>query len=708
MHMNNISKSIPRIDHDEKISGRAMYVCDYPADCMLFGRILRSSIARGRVQSVRLPELPEGYLYVDKNDIPGVNEVHMVQDDTPVFTFDVEFIGEPIGMLLGPDEREVIKLLHEIKVEYEEFEPTFDARKSNDVFFEYTIEKGDFTKAFKEANSIYEGTFETGLQEHMYLETNGMIAEYSGGKMTIHGSLQCPYYVHTAVVRATGLTPENVIIRQDVTGGGFGGKEDFPSTLACQAAIAAYKAEGNKIRVIFEREEDTIATSKRHPSYCTYKIAVKDGKISALDADILLDAGAYTTMSMVVLQRATISGSGVYNIPNLVIHGHARKTNTAPNGAFRGFGGPQAFFSIEMMMTHIAKELGIDSADFKLAHVAKQGDLTSTSGKYHFPVPVPAMMSDVLRESRYYEKQAKYKNQSGRYRRGVGTSAVFHGAGFTGNGERDIINAVAKLHKYSDGKVEILTANTDMGQGLFTTFAKIVARELQIPVDRIIITPPDTSRVPDSGPTVASRSIMIVGELLRRASAKLKAEWVDGEEQVITQRYDHPSFLIPFEYDTFKGDAYPTFSWAVTAVEVEIDMYTGYISILGAWGSYDVGTPIDENIVIGQMEGGLAQSLGYGMMEKQVVRNGHIGNSKFCDYMLPTALDFPNMNVMLYVEEYPEGPFGAKGAGEMSHVGGAPAVVEAIQNALGINLYKAPFLPEDVMDVLRERSGFYV
>jgi CO/xanthine dehydrogenase Mo-binding subunit len=668
---------------------------------MLFGRILRSTIAKGVVKDIRLPELPEGCMYVDSNDIPGVNEVHMIQDDTPVFTFNVEYIGEPIGMLFGPDESEVEKLLHKIEVKYEELEPVFDVRKSNDVFFEYTIEKGDAEKAFKEADNVYEGTFETGLQEHMYLETNGMIAEYKDGKMFIHGSLQCPYYVHTAVVRALGFLPENVIVRQDITGGGFGGKEDFPSVLACQAAIAAYKAEGKQVRVIFEREEDTIATSKRHPSYCTYKVAVKDGRVTGMNADILLDAGAYTTMSMVVLQRATIGGCGVYTIPNIIIHGHSRKTNTVPNGAFRGFGGPQAFFAIEMMMTHVAKKLGVDSADFKLAHVAKQGDLTSTSGKYHFPVPVPAMISDILKESRYYEKKAEYKNQSGRYRRGIGFSAVYHGAGFTGNGERDIIKAVAKLHKYDDSRVEILTANTDMGQGLDTTFTKIVAKELDIPHERIIIVPPDTSRVPDSGPTVASRSIMVVGELLRRAASKLKAEWVDGVEQIITQNYEHPGFLIPFDYESFKGDAYPTFSWAVTAVEVEVDTFTGYISIPGAWGSYDVGTPIDENIVIGQMEGGLVQSLGYGIMEKQVIRNGWVGNSKFCDYIMPTALDIPNMKVMLYVEEYPEGPFGAKGAGEMSHVGGAPAVVDAIQNALGVNLNKAPFLPEDVMDVLR-------
>ena len=700
--MNPISNSIQKIDHSSKTNGSAKYVCDYPADGVLFGRILRSTVAKGIVLSIDLPELPEGYMFVDKDDVPGVNEVHMVQDDTPVFTNSVEFIGEPIGMLFGSDEREVVRLLSEIKVEYEELEPVFDARVSDVVFFDYNIEKGDVDAAFEEADNVYEEVFETGLQEHIYLETNGMIASYEDGKMHIHGSLQCPYYVHTAVVRATGLAPENVIVRQDVTGGGFGGKEDFPSTLACQVAVAAFKAEGKKVRVVFERQEDTISTSKRHPSFCTYKVAVKDSKITGIHADILLDAGAYTTMSMVVLQRATIGGCGVYNIPNIKIHGHARKTNTVPNGAFRGFGGPQAFFAIEMMMAHVAKELGVDPADFKLAHVAKQGDLTSTSGKYHFPVPVPAMMSDVLRESDYYKKRNAYRNQNGRYRKGIGFSAVYHGAGFTGNGERDIINAVAKLHKYSDGNVEILTANTDMGQGLNTEFTKIVARELDLPLEHVILELPDTSRVPDSGPTVASRSIMVVGELLRRAANRLKSEWVDGEEQTITQRYEHPDFMIPFKIETFKGDAYPTFSWAVTAAEVEIDTYTGYISVIGAWGSYDVGTPIDENIVIGQMEGGLVQSLGYGMMERQVIRNGHVGNSKLCDYMIPTALDMPNIKAMLYVEEYPEGPFGAKGAGEMSHVGGAPAVVEAIENALDARLNKAPFLPEDVMDLLRK------
>ena len=701
--MNSISKSLQKTDHSDKANGSAIYVCDYPVDGMLFGRILRSSIARGMIIDVKLPELPSGYFYVDKNDVPEKNEVHMIQDDTPVFTHNVEFIGEPVGMLVGPDEFVVSNLLSSIIIEYEDLEPVFDARSSETVFFDFNIEKGDVSVAFSEADKIIEGTYETGLQEHIYLETNGMIAVYRDGKLDIHGSLQCPYYVQRAVVNATGFASEDVIVRQDVTGGGFGGKEDFPSTLACQAAVAALKANGKPVHVVLGREEDISSTSKRHPSYCTYKAAVKNNKITGFITDVILDAGAYTTMSMVVLQRATIGASGVYNIPNIKIHGQACKTNTIPNGAFRGFGGPQVFFAVEMMMTHIAKELGIDSVSFKQLHFAKQGDLTSTSGKYHFPVPLPAMVKDVLRESDYYKKNDIYKNQTGRYRRGIGFSTVFHGCGFTGNGERDLINAVIRLKKYTDGKVELLTGNTDMGQGLSTTFAKIVAMELDIPYDRIIIGLPDTSRVPDSGPTVASRSIMVVGELLRRAAARLKSEWIDNKEQIIEQRYEHPGFMIPFDADTFKGDAYPTYSWAANVIEVEIDMYTGFMTIPGVWGSFDVGTPIDENIVIGQMEGGLVQSIGWAIMENCSPWNGRIGNKLLCDYIIPTSLDVPLMKVMLHVEQYPNGPFGAKGAGEMPHVGGAPALIEAIQNALGINIYKLPFMPEDVMDVLRKK-----
>ena len=248
-----------------------------------------------------------------------------------------------------------------------------------------------------------------------------------------------------------------------------------------------------------------------------------------MDIDLKYNSGAYTTLSPVVLQRGTICANGVYNIPSLRAEGKAFKTNTIPNGAFRGFGAPQVFFSVEMMMDHIALDLGLDPLTFKMKHMYKEGDETSTKGKHHFRVPLPQMIEEIDKMSGYSVKRQDYKNQTGRYRKGIGMSLFYHGAGFTGNGERDLIKAVVKLQKSADGKVEILTANTDMGQGLKTTLSKIVANELGMSYEDIIVENPDTSRVPDSGPTAASRSIMVIGELLRRAAISLKNQWIDGK-----------------------------------------------------------------------------------------------------------------------------------------------------------------------------------
>ena len=703
--MEAISRSVIKKDHASKISGRAVYVADYPAEGMLYGKLLHAAKAHAKIVEIKLPALPEGYVVVDYRDVPGDNHVNIVKDDTPVFAADtVEYIGDAILMVVGPVERTVAELVRAIEVVYEELPPVLRVQDSETAFFEYNYGKGDMAAAFAAADRVFEETFETGYQEQAYLETQGMIAQpLAGGRIFVHGSMQCPYYVHGAVTRVIGRGPGAVRILQDVTGGGFGGKEAYPSILACQAAVAANKVQA-PVRVIFDRREDMEFTSKRHPSVCTYKVAVKDGRVTAMDADIIFNAGAYTTLSAVVLQRGIIAAQGVYDVPNLKVHGRAMKTNTVPCGAYRGFGGPQVFFAVEMIMDHIAAALGRDALDFKLAHAAKQGDTTSTSGRYHFPVPLPEMVEEVDKAADYRRKRAAYAlPQTGRYRRGIGLSMIFHGAGFTGSGERDIIKAVTRLHKYPDGRVEILAANTDIGQGTKTTFSKIVANELNIPLDRVIFDNPDTDRVPDSGPTVASRSLMTVGELLRRAAIRLRDQWVDGEDQTVEERFREPDFVIPFDLDTFHGDAYPTFAWAVNAVEVEVDTLTGTNRVLGAWGSFDIGTPIDMNVAIGQMEGGFLQGLGYSSMEyMNTDGKGRIRNNSYTDYIIPTAMDVPDLHVMMHVEKYPDGPYGAKGAGELPLVGAPGAYVEALEQALGAKLYHAPFTAEDTMQVLEE------
>ena len=691
------------------MSGRSVYVADYDGKNILIGRLLRSKLARARIVSVEVPPLPQGYYYVDQKDVPGDNNVQIVMDDTPVFAREtVEYIGEPIAMIVGPEEEVVNRIISEICVHYEELEPVLDLRRADTVFFDYTYSKGDLEKAFAEADKVYEEEFSTGYQEQVYLETQGMIAlPEPNGHMFVHGSLQCAYYVHGALVRVLGCAPDEVHVKQDPTGGGFGGKEAFPSILGCQVAVAAKKADA-PVRCVFDRREDMEFTSKRHPSLCTYKVAVKDGRITAMDIDVKFNGGAYTTLSAVVLQRGIICSNGVYDIPNLHVRGRAFKTNTTPCGAYRGFGAPQTFFAVEMMLDHIARDLGVDSLEFKEAHVVKQGDMTSTSGKYHFPVPIPEMIGEVNNLCDYKRKHREYAAaQTGRYRKGIGMSLFFHGAGFTGSGERDIIKAAVRLHKYPDDTVEILAANGEIGQGLRTTLPKIVANELGLPLEKVTFDHPDTARVPDSGPTVASRSLMIVGELLRRASIKLREIWKPGEEQEIEEHYLEPDFLIPFSLEQFQGDAYPTYAWGVNAIEVEVDTYTGISKVLGAYASYDVGTPIDTNVVMGQMEGGFLQGIGYASIEHMGYDGkGRIRNTSLSDYLIPTAMDVPNLRCMLHVEKYPDGPYGAKGAGELPLVGAAPAYVEAVEQALGgrYSLNHAPFTAEDTIKLLTKEE----
>lgn len=701
--MGNISESIKKKDHDAKVSGRAMYVDDHKMEDMLYGRILRSSKAKARIINIIKPDLPEGYFIVDKNDVTGKNKVHIVLDDTPVFAEDtVEYIGDPILMVVGENLKEVERILNEIIVVYEELEPILDMQKSDTIFFNYNYEKGDIQKALKEADNVFIETFQTGHQEQAYLETQGMIAYPNNGRMVVRGSMQCPYYIYRAIAMALGYEEKDIQVIQDVTGGGFGGKEGYPSILACQTAIAAKKVN-KPVKVVFDRREDMEFTSKRHPSLSTYKVAVKDGKVTGMDIDVMYNSGAYTTLTPVVLQRGLICSSGVYNIENLCVAGRAVKTNTIPNGAFRGFGAPQTFFAVEMMMDHVAKKLGKNPLEFKAQHIVKQGDATSTSGKYHFHVPLPEMIDRIDTITDYRNKTKLYKNQTGRYRKGIGMSLFFHGCGFTGSGERDLIKAVAKLRKNSDDTVEILTANTDMGQGIKTTFSKIVAKTLGIPNERVIVENPDTDQVPDSGPTAASRSLMVVGELLRRAAERLKKEWKSGEKQLIEEHYVHPDFLIPFSIEKFRGDAYPDYAWGVNVIEVEVDTLTATQKVLGAWGVYDVGVPIDMNIIQGQMQGGFLQGIGYASMENISYNSeGRIRNNSFSDYIIPTAVDVPNLITEVMNNPYIEGPFGAKGAGELPTVGPAAAYIQALENAINTDVNKIPFTAEDTMKVLQE------
>ncbi len=708
--MKKISRSARRNDVSLKTGGYARYISDLHFEGMLFAATYRSSRARAIIKSISIPQLPEGYCIVDRYDVPGLNRVKMLVNDQPFFAEEqVNYIGEPILLVVGPYREEIEEIISQIEVEYEDLEPVFtmeEAEKSGLIIYgtdnrivSYELLKGDPEGAFLSADETFEAEYETGLQEHAYIEPQGLVAVFENNRITVYGSMQCPYYVKRALMQGLGWEAGRVRVVQTTTGGAFGGKEDYPSIIAGHAACAAIKT-GMPVQIIFERDEDIRYTTKRHPSRIRIRTALdSNGGIAAMDIGIRLDGGAYAGLSSVVLQRAMFAATGVYDIPNVRVRGTVYATNTVPNGAFRGFGGPQAFFAAEMHMQELANRSGENPLDFKMKHAVKKGGHTVTGGLMREDVKLQQMVQELDRISGYSKKYKSFLNTGvGKYR-GIGLSLFFHGCAFTGSGEKDLIKAKVRLKKHADGRVEILVSNVEMGQGPQTTLRKIVAEVLEIPLDKVLYDNPDTDRVPDSGPTVASRTVVIVGFLLQEAAKKLKKQYNSVVELEVERKYEQPAY-VQWDQDNFRGDAYPVYSWGVNAVEVEVDPVTLVATVKGVWGVYDVGTPIDEKIIRGQIEGGMVQGLGYASMEVMEGANGKMRQGTLTDYIIPTPVDFPGMKIKLIDNSYEFGPFGAKCAGELPFVGAAPAFASAVQHALGVPVWKIPVTPEYLMEVV--------
>lgn len=697
--MHKISKPVKKKDHDIKFSGEAKYVDDYQSEEYLYAKMVRSEKPKAKIIEIQKPDLPEGCYYIDAKDAVTDNRTVVIFDDQPIFADgEVQYVGEAILMVVAPTQQLADQIAAQVKVSYEELDAIVDYEVANEIAHEYQFTKGHPDEAFEKAHRIIEETFHTGYQEQAYIEPQGLIAHYDDEVLTIQGSMQCPYYVQKAIKHAFDFGDERIRIMQNITGGGFGGKEDYPSLIACQLGTAAVKIK-KPIKLIFKRREDITVTTKRHPSVIQYKTAVDEsGNILAMDIHLRMNGGAYPGLSSVVLQRGLIGAAGVYNLENLRVYGAIMLSNTVPTGAFRGFGAPQTIYGIERHLAHIAKDFGYNELEYKEKYFVKQGDSTATGGLFREPVILEQMIEEMDRRSDYRNKVEAYKNQSGRYRKGIGMSIFLHGCGFTGSAEKDFIKSKAALYKDADGKIEVRVANTDIGQGLRTTFAKIVSEVLDKPLDDITTILPDTSIVPDSGPTVASRSLMVVGRLIEKASHRLKEEWREGEEQLIEVNFAEEALVIPWSLEEFHGDAYPSYSWGVNVVEVCVDTVTGMTELLKVWGGYDVGTPADELILRGQMEGGLLQGLGYGSIEKLETKNGNLLQKGFSNYMIPTALDTVKFDIWFEDNPYEFGPFGAKGAGEIPLNGGAPAFSAAVENAIDRKIWDIPTTPEVIME----------
>jgi CO/xanthine dehydrogenase Mo-binding subunit len=700
MRRRAVGRNVLRKEGHEKVTGLARYIDDIRFDDVLYVRTIRSTVPAGTIVDIRYGFDRSGFTVVDHRDVPGRNIVALIDDDQPSLAETrVCHIAEPIVLIAHTDRAKLATA--EVTITYNETSPTLDPERSDVSFKSISIDKGQIDQGMGQADLIVEGEYRAGHQEQLYIEPNGVVAIPENGGVTLYGSLQCPYYVHRALTVLLGLPADKVRVVQTETGGGFGGKEEYPSMIAGHAALVALKS-GRPAKLIYDRVEDMLATTKRHPAIVRHRTGVKkDGRLTAMDIDVVLDGGAYATLSAVVLSRGMIHASGPYRCDHVRARGRAAMTNTPPNGAFRGFGAPQTQFAVEAHMDVIAERLGMDPLRLRERNALRPGDTTATGQRVGKDCSALQVLREAARRTAFSKKRKTLKGSN----RGIGLSLFFHGSGFTGGGEVKLASK-ASLALTAHG-VEIRVASTEIGQGTRTMHAQIVADTLGIPYEHVAVSVADTAMVPDSGPTVASRTCMIVGRLLQRCAEDMRAQlgrlspaayWKKHGELIVTKQYEKPPDL-EWSDETYRGDAYGSYGWACDVVEVEVDPVTYQATPVAFTTVHEIGRAIHPMLAAGQIEGGSSQGLGYALLEEVVMRGGKMANAQLTNYIIPTTLDTPPMDISILENPYKYGPFGAKGVGEMPIDGPAPAVVNALRHA-GVAVSEIPATPEKIMKAM--------
>ena len=723
----SIGTSVPRVDGPAKVCGSARYVDDLVLPGMLHGATVRSDVARGRLLGVDLDPAFDwtGITVVTADDVP-VNAVPLIENDQPVLAKDeIRHAYEPVALLACEDRLRLAKALRHVTLRVEPLPPVLtidDAlaareaiRGADNVIKRYRITKGRGGAAVEGCEVVVRGVYETGWQEHVYIEPNGMIGWWDGDTARVEGSLQCSYYVQKGIKGVFGLPDDGVDVTQAVTGGGFGGKEEYPTLVALHALLLARKS-GRPVKLVYGRQEDVEASTKRHPSRVEIASGQdRDGTLRAVSVRVLFDGGAYVTLTPVVLSRGALHACGAYRWEDVTVEAVAVATNTPPNGAFRGFGAPQTIWAIERHLDRVARTLGMDPVALKRKNLLRLGDTTATGQTLKESVGVEECVEKAMAASGYVEKRARGPVVTGRTARGIGAAVFLHGAGFTGSGEKYLKGKVA-VDLLPGGRARVRTGSTDIGQGTETVFRQIAADGLGIGVGAVDFAVPSTATVPDSGPTVASRTVMVVGSIVDAAAKELRARleaeekargatrsaaWerlaADPARATSLVQYEPPPGVV-WDDATYSGDAYPAYGWACDVAEVEVDLDTFETKVTGFWAAVDVGRVINPTLCAGQVEGGTLQAIGWALTEKLVTKDGKILNPRMTNYIVPTSLDAPPFSTTLVEAAYSRGPGGAKGVGELPMDGGAPAVAAAIEHATGLVLDRVPMLPEDLFE----------
>jgi CO/xanthine dehydrogenase Mo-binding subunit len=726
----SVGQRLRRPDAPDKVKGTALYVDDLSFAGTLLGGVLRSPHAHARIAHLDVSQarlIPGVRAVLGASDIPGQNVIPMIQADWPVLASEfVRHVGEPVALVAADDPQALRQALAAILVDYEPRTPLLDmeeALRAGEVLTHWKVRRGEAAAALSRSDLVVvEGSYQTPYQEHAYIEPNGMIAMPDGtGGVTVMGSLQCPFYVQKAVSSALGLDLNRVRIVQTVTGGGFGGKEDAPSSPGAHAALLAM-ATGRPVRLVLSREEDMATMSKRHPGRIKVKFgATREGHLVAAEVDYLLDGGAYTTLSPVVLFRGTVHACGPYRVPNVRVDARVVRTHKVPCGAFRGFGEPQIVFAAESLMDLLADTLGMDPLDLRRRNALAVGDETITGHRLASSVGFKDVLDKVAEASDWEKKRFAFAEDKGTVRRGIGLACSYYGVGLGAMGKH-LNPAGANLVVAADGSVTVAVGTTEIGQGMVVVLTQITAEALGCPSALVRVVEADTSRVPDSGPTVASRTTVMSGNAIKDAAAKIRAEmakvgaaegldWREAVALCVKHQVGLAAhgWAIPpettFDLATGQGEPYICYSFSANVVEAEVDTETGETRVTRVVSGHDCGKIVNPTAGEGQIEGGVVQGLGYALTEEHLLQDGRIVNDQFSTYIIPTPMDVPEIKSLIVEHEYPWGPYGAKGLGETPIIAVAPAVTAAIAHATGVRLSEIPATPERVWAALRAKAG---
>jgi CO/xanthine dehydrogenase Mo-binding subunit len=746
-----VGKGERRVDAFGKVTGKARFAADYNLGHQLVGNVLRSKYPHAkilRIDTTRAKQLDGVEAVLTAEDIPGEKMFGIVVKNQAILASDkARYLGDGVALIAAKSKEIAEQALALIDVEYEPLPVVSDPEEAmipdsprihgdDNIFVHHKVRKGDVEKGFGESDFIIERRFKTQFIEHSYIEPEAVLAEPAEqGGVRIVGSVQNLFSSRRSVAAALNLDLNKVQIIQATLGGSFGGKDEVMTSMCCRAALLCLKT-GKPVKMVNTREESMVESYKRHPYVLYYKWgAKKDGSITAMDIKCIADGGAYASMSPFVTWRSVVQATGPYRCDNVKTDVYAVYTNNNYTGAMRGFGSPQVNFAIESMMDELAEKVGKDPVEIRLQNGFDTGDVTASGQKLSHRVSLKEVIVKASDAAGFNEKWKQYRAASpAPKKRGIGMACSYRGVSLGAEGT-DAVGTIVSVQ--TDGSVIVSSGITDMGQGAQTQMSQIAAEVLGITMDRIQFLNTNTSRVPDSGPTVASRGTIMGGSATKKAAEAVRATLLgagaemvgcDAKELDLADNYlvDQKSnerlasfnelaaecfkqgkpmygfgwFKSPhtsWDEERGQGEAYFTFVYGANIAEVEVDTETGKVDVLNVVSVHDVGKAINRATVLGQYYGGVAMGLGYGLLEEFDFEDSKPKQLNFDEYLIPTSMDVPTIMPILVENEDPIGPFGAKSIGEPANELAAPAIINAIANATGNRLYEIPATLERVL-----------